>query len=102
MLSVEWAICYDEQVAYRPLVIWRLIRKNLYSLNFLKNSGKRSARSWKTGAPAAGGYHIEYGYLCRVRWIFPRRSDPDISRRLTSFLLDAASLPAPICTAFSS
>ena len=62
MLSVEWAICHDEQVAYRPLIIWRLIRKNLYSLNFLKDSGKRSARSWKTGAPAAGGYHIEYGY----------------------------------------
>ena len=54
MLSVEWAICYDEQVAYRPLIIWRLIRKNLYSLNFQKNSGKRRARSWKTGAPATG------------------------------------------------
>ena len=54
MLSVEWAICHDEQVAYRPLIIWRLIRKNLYSLNFLKNSGKRSARSWKIGAPAGG------------------------------------------------
>ena len=55
MLSVEWAICHDEKVAYRPLIIWRLTRKNLYSINFLKDSGKRSTRSRKTGAPTAGG-----------------------------------------------
>ena len=75
---------------------WRLTRKKLYSRSFLKNSGKRSARIWKTGAPAVGKYHIEYGYPVAFCWIFPRRSGPDISRRLTSFQPSEASLPAPI------
>ena len=66
-----------------------LPRKRLYIRNFLKDSGKRSERSWKTGAPAGDTRY------------FTSFLNSTFRLRLAEVRF-VASLPAPICTAFSS
>ena len=66
-----------------------LTRKRLYTRSFLKDSGNRSERNWKTGAPAGDTRYFTSClnftfrlWLAKVRFV--------------------ASLPEPIYTAFSS
>ena len=49
-----------------------LTRKRLYILSFLKDSGKRSERSWKTGAPA-GDTILNHGYPVALAGYFQER-----------------------------
>lgn len=66
-----------------------LTRKRLYTRSFLKDSGKRSERNWKAGAPAGD---TRYFTSC-LNFTF---------RLWLAKIRFVASLPEPIYTAFSS